>query len=158
MKVRTIIAFAACAMTILVTAPAAHASYSGDGGVSLDPTSPHAGSMLTIDSAGWKADSDVTVTLHSTPVVLATVAANTNGAVHTAAQIPSGTATGSHTLELTGTDPAGAPRTVSTPITIAGSGSSLPRTGAAIAALILVGGVLFAVGAALSTARKRATR
>jgi LPXTG-motif cell wall-anchored protein len=158
MRVRTIIAFAACAMTMLVTAPAAHAAYSGDGGVSLDPSSPKVGSMLTIDSPGWKANSDVTITLHSDPVVLATVTADTNGDVHATVQIPSGTATGAHTLELTGTDPAGAPRTVSTPITIAGSGSSLPRTGAAIAALLLVGAVLFGVGAALSTARKRATR
>jgi LPXTG-motif cell wall-anchored protein len=158
MRVRTLLAFAACALTMLVTAPAAYASYSGDGGVSFDPSSPKVGSNLTIDSPGWKAASDVTITLHSDPVVLATEAADTNGDLHTTAEIPAGTATGSHTLELTGTDPSGAPRTVSTAITIAGSGSSLPRTGAAIAALLLVGGVLFGVGAALSTARKRATR
>ena len=158
MRARTVIALAACAMTMLAAAPAAYASYSGDGGVTLSPTSPKVGSMLTIDSTGWKPATDVTITLHSTPVVLATVTADANGNAHATGQIPSGTATGAHTVELTGTDPAGAPRTVTTAITISaagGGGGSLPRTGAAIAALVLVGAVLFAIGAALSTARKR---
>jgi LPXTG-motif cell wall-anchored protein len=158
MRVRTFIALAACAVTMLAAAPAAYASYSGDGGVTLDPATPKVGSTLTVDSTGWMAATAVTVTLHSTPVVLATVTSDANGNVHAEAQIPSDTATGAHTLELTGTDPAGAPRTVTTAITIdaaSGGGGSLPRTGAAIAALVLVGAVLFAVGAALSTARKR---
>jgi len=48
---------------------------------------------------------------------------------------------------------------VSSPITVAASGGDpLPRTGAAVAALVLVGVVLFVVGSALSTARKRALR
>jgi LPXTG-motif cell wall-anchored protein len=158
MRVRTVLALATFATTILATAAPVYASYSGDGGISMSPGSPSAGSSLTIDSPGWKAGTDVTITLHSTPVVLATVKADANGNAHAVVTIPSGTATGAHTLELTGTDPAGAPRTVTSPITISGGGGSLPRTGAAIAALVLVGTVLFAVGTALSRARKRAIR
>ena len=155
MKLRMIVALAAGAVAMLAAMPAAYASYSGDGGVTLSPTSPSVGSSLTVDSTGWKASTDVTITLHSTPVVLATVTTDANGNAHAVAKIPSRTASGAHTLELTGTDPAGAPRTVTAAITISAGGGSLPRTGAAIAALVLVGTVLFAVGAALSTARKR---
>ncbi len=157
MRLRLVVVAAAWSVLVLVMAPAAHASYSGDGGVTVVPPSPKVGSSITVDSSGWKANTDVTITLHSTPVVLATVKADANGAVHSTSAIPSGTSAGAHTVELTGVDPLGAPRDVSAAITVeAAGGGNLPRTGAAIAALLLVGTVLFAVGAALSSARKRA--
>jgi 5'-nucleotidase len=132
------------------------ASYSGDGGITVSPSAPVSGGVVTIDSSGWKANSDVTITLHSTPVVLGTVTASSSGAVHATESIPAGTAAGAHTIELTGTDPTGAPRDVSTTITVASGGSSLPRTGAAIAAMLGVATVLFLAGTALARARKRA--
>jgi hyaluronoglucosaminidase len=146
------------AALLVLSAPAAMASYSGDGGITVTPPTVGGGNQVTIDSSGWKASSDVTITLHSTPVVLGTVQADASGNVHSTQTIPSGTATGAHTIELTGTDPSGAPRDVTSQITVTAGGSSgsLPRTGAAIAGMLGVALVLFLAGLALSRARKRA--
>jgi LPXTG-motif cell wall-anchored protein len=148
------------ALFALLGTSVAWASYGSDGGISLSPTSQNAGGSLTINSSGWMADSSVTITLHSTPVVLTTVKSDATGTVNVTVTVPSNTASGSHTIELTGTSTAGAPRTVSTPLTVTSTsgGGNLPRTGAAIAALFLVGIALFGVGSALSAARKRAVR
>lgn len=145
-----------CAAALVLMAPAAMATYSGDGGITVTPSTPSAGGSVTIDSSGWMHDTDVTITLHSNPVVLGTVTADANGDVHAVETIPAGTAAGAHTIELTGTDSTGAPRDVSTAITVGSGGGSLPRTGAAIAAMVGVAAVLFAAGTALSRARKRA--
>jgi hypothetical protein len=156
MRLRSLIVLPGlCAAALILMAPAAMASYSGDGGVTISPSTPSAGGDITIDSSGWMHDTDVTITLHSDPVVLGTVTADANGDVHTTVSIPAGTAAGAHTIELTGTDSTGAPRDVTTAITIASGGGSLPRTGAAIAAMVGVAAVLFAAGTALSRARKR---
>ena len=158
MKLRTVLMLPGIAAAAMVlTAGPAMASYSGDGGITVTPSTPAAGDSVTIDSSGWKASSDVTITLHSSPVVLGTVKADSSGAVHATETIPSGTTAGAHTIELTGTDSSGAPRDVSTPITVtSGGGGSLPRTGAAIAGMVGVAVVLFVAGTALSRARKRA--
>jgi len=160
MRPRIVLAvFGVCAITMIVAAPAARASYSSDGGLSLSNSAPAPGGSTTVTSSGWKPSSEVTITLHSTPVVLATVKADATGSVNAAVTIPSSASTGTHTIELAGTSSAGAPQTMSTPITVEASGGDpLPRTGAAVAALVLVGVVLFVVGSALSTARKRALR
>ena len=101
--------------------------------------------------------SDVTITLHSDPVTLGTFTADADGNISASVTIPDNIDVGAHTLELTGVDPTGAPRTVTTPIEVSdGGSSSLPRTGAAIAALLGVATILFVVGTALSQARKRA--
>ena len=42
-----------CAAALILTAPAAMASYSGDGGVTISPSTPSAGGDVTIDSSGW---------------------------------------------------------------------------------------------------------
>jgi hypothetical protein len=161
MKLRMLVAVAAVpalsAAFLVLGATAAMASYSGDGGITVTPSTVSGGNQVTIQSSGWKANSDVTITLHSTPVVLGTVTADASGAVSATETIPSGTAVGSHTIELTGTDPSGAPRDVTAQINVTSGGSgSLPRTGAAIAAMVGVALVLFLGGTALSRARKRA--
>jgi hypothetical protein len=158
MKLRSLFVMAAvCGAALFVMAPAAMASYGGDGGITVDDSTPKAGASITIDSDGWKADSEVTITLHSDPVVLDTVNADGTGNVSATVALPANTPAGAHTIELTGTDADDAPRTASVAITVsAADGSSLPRTGAAIAAMLGVGLVLFVVGSALSAARKRA--
>jgi LPXTG-motif cell wall-anchored protein len=153
----TVFVIGTVALFALLGTSVAWASYGSDGGISLSNTAPSAGSSVTITSTGWMPNTSVTVTLQ--PVVLTTATADATGTVHVTVTIPSNTASGSHTIELTGTSAAGAPRTVSTPITVStGGGGNLPRTGAAIAALFLVGIALFGVGSALSAARKRAVR
>jgi 5'-nucleotidase len=162
MKLRMLVALAAVpalsAAVLVLGVSAAMASYSGDGGITVTPSTVGGGNQVTIDSSGWKASSDVTITLHSTPVVLGTVTADASGNVHATETIPSGTAVGAHTIELTGTDPTGAPRDVTSQITVTtgSGGGSLPRTGAAIAAMVGVALVMFFGGSALSRARKRA--
>jgi LPXTG-motif cell wall-anchored protein len=152
--------FAIAAGAMLFAVPA-WASYSGDGGVTVTPSSVSAGGSVTIDSSGWKPSSSTTITLHSDPVVLATVTTDSSGTVHTAAAIPSNTPAGAHTIELTGTDVDSAPRTATVSITVtsaSGGGGSLPRTGAAVAALSLVGLALFGGGSLMAAARRRAAR
>ena len=143
-----------------MVAPAAHASYGGDGGLTISPTSVHAGGSLTIDASGWQGSSSVTITLHSDPVVLGTVSADASGNVHATVTVPAATAPGAHTIVATGTGASGSPQEASTGVTVmaasSGGGGSLPRTGAAIGALTLVGLGLFGGGALLSRARKRA--
>jgi LPXTG-motif cell wall-anchored protein len=153
---------AAAFALLAVAAPAAHAAYGGDGGLTISPTSVKAGGSLTVDSSGWKASSSVTITLHSDPVVLGTVNSDASGAVHSTVTVPAGTAPGAHTIVATGSDAGGTPQEVSTNVTVTaassgGGGGSLPRTGAAVGALALVGLGLFGGGALLSRARKRAT-
>jgi LPXTG-motif cell wall-anchored protein len=160
MRPRIVLAmFGVCAIVMIVAAPGARASYNSDGGLSLSNMTPSPGGSTAVTSSGWKPNSDVTITLHSTPVVLATVKADATGTVNTTVTIPSSASAGSHTIELAGTSSTGAPQTMSSPITVqSGGGDPLPRTGAAVAALVLVGIVLFVVGSALSSARKRALR
>jgi len=134
------------------------ASYGSDGGLTVDPTQMNAGGHVMIDSSGWKPVTSVTITLHSTPVVLSTETADGNGGVQAQVTIPSSAEAGAHTIVLTGTAANGDPREVSTAFTVTSGSGSLPRTGAAISALVIVGLVLLAGGIALSTARKRATR
>jgi hypothetical protein len=159
MRLRNLVALALFgAALLLVSAPAAFAtSYGGDGGIDLSNPSPNKGDSITVKCGGWMPDSDVTIVLHSDPVTLATVAADGSGNIDATVSIPSSVDAGAHTLELTGTDPSGTPRTVTAALEVgSGGGSSLPRTGAAIAALVGVATVLFVTGTALSQARKRA--
>jgi LPXTG-motif cell wall-anchored protein len=159
MRTRIVVAlFVAWAALSLAGAPAAMASYGADGGLTVVPTSPARGDKITVDSSGWKSGSVVRITLHSTPMLLASKAADTTGGVHAQVAIPPTAAPGAHTLQLTGVAPSGAARTVSAAITVDSGNGSLPRTGAAIAALLVVGSMLFGIGSLLSTARKRAVR
>ena len=65
-------------------------------------TSLQAGQQVTVQAPGFTPGEQVSVTLHSTPVVLGTVVANASGVVDTTVTIPSGTAPGAHELILTG--------------------------------------------------------
>jgi hypothetical protein len=158
MRLRNLVALPLISIAaLLALAPAALATYGGDGGIDVSDPSPKAGDEITVNCGGWEKNSEVTIVLHSDPVTLATVVADGGGEVNATVTIPSDVDAGAHTLELTGTDPSGAPRTVTAGIDVgSGGGSSLPRTGAAIAALVGVATILFVVGSALSQARRRA--
>jgi hypothetical protein len=65
-------------------------------------TSPQVGQPVTVQSAGFTPGEQVSVTLHSTPVLLETVTSDGDGDVDTTVTIPSGTAPGPHELILTG--------------------------------------------------------
>jgi hypothetical protein len=159
MRLRTLVALPALVITALVVmAPiAAATNYGGDGGVEVSDPKPSKGGSVDVSCGGWMPGSDVTITLHSDPVTLGTFTADDDGNISASVTIPDSIDVGAHTLELTGVDTTGAPRTVTTTIEVSdGGASSLPRTGAAIAALLGVATILFVVGTALSQARKRA--
>ncbi|HEX8769366.1 MAG TPA: hypothetical protein VF711_01215 [Acidimicrobiales bacterium] len=140
------------------------------GAVTVSPSTVAPGGTVQVSSSDWKPDSDVTAVLRSDPVMLGTLTANASGAVSGSLTIPAATATGTHTLELSGIGPNGTPRTVSTPLTVATSsgtgaggtstggdpvtvsGGALSRTGfnsqpfAYLASLSLAFGALLVIG------------
>jgi LPXTG-motif cell wall-anchored protein len=75
------------------------------------------GSTLEVDGEGFAPGSDVSLTLHSTPVHLATVTAGDDGRFTTTVTIPDVEA-GLHHLLLDGVDPLGQPVSVQTTITV----------------------------------------
>lgn len=83
------------------------ASYGSDpnGNITSKTVSP--GSKVEVSASGFQANSDVTITLHSTPVVLATVKANSAGVISTQVTIPKNAPLGAHTLVLDGKDALG---------------------------------------------------
>jgi len=122
-----------------------------------------AGGQITISSTGWKAGSDVTGVLHSDPVTLGTLTADSTGRIAGSLTVPSTVPPGDHELVLTGTDPGGLVRTVTAPVTvtaaasIAGSGpgggsgtgsgsGGLPVTGSSTVALIVWSVLLLVFG------------
>ncbi len=87
-------------------------------------TTPVAGGSVTLTGGGFAASTTLTVELHSTPVVLATIESDVYGNYSTTVVIPSDTTPGSHDLVVSGLDPDGRLRTESVSITVLASGSS----------------------------------
>ena len=83
------------------------ASYGNDPSANITSKSVAPGSAVDVSASGFQANSDVTITLHSTPVVLATVKANSAGVIAAKVTIPKNTTLGSHTLVLEGKDALG---------------------------------------------------
>ena len=127
-----------------------------------------AGQKLTITGTGFDAAEQVTITVHSTPVVLGTVVTDGVGTVTATIVLPASLAAGSHELTLAGASTSGvyaftvvaaAPTTspTPTPAPTTGGGSSddpsLAHTGAdlmlpgAVALLLLVIGTALVAGA-----------
>ena len=124
--------------------------------VKVSSSTVTAGGQITISGNGWKAGSTVTLTLNSTPVALGTATVDASGAFTKTVTIPADTTAGTHTITVSGTDPAGAPRTVSVTITVsaaattaAPAASTLPRTGSSSMPITLAGLALLVLGALL---------
>ena len=108
--------------TTSTTVPAPTTTTSaGSGGGTVTPAVATPGGVVTVVSEGWKAGSSVSATLHSTPVSLGTLTAAIDGGVNGQFTLPSDTAVGAHTIELTGTDPQDAARTVTLNVSVATS-------------------------------------
>ena len=102
-----------------------------------------------MSSTGWKPNVTVAAVLHSDPIALGTLTADGSGAATGRFSIPANVATGNHTVELEGQDPAGLPRTVSIPITVSTTGGAsgvLAFTGTHARDLISVALLMVAVG------------
>ncbi|WP_457025656.1 hypothetical protein [Geodermatophilus sp. SYSU D01119] len=148
----------------VVAAPAVPATVPTASGPLGAPAGPSvtAGRAVTLTGSGYLPDSTVTLVVYSTPTVLGTVVTDGNGAFSTTVTLPSGLASGAHTLVASGVDPAGNPRALALPVTVAATGAAagggsagsggLAYTGAdvavpavgGVAALLLGGGLVVA--------------
>jgi hypothetical protein len=113
--------------------------FGSDGSSTSLTVSP--GDSITVHGTGFKADSTVTATLHSAPVVLGTVHTNAQGSFTGTFTIPSNTTLGQHVLTLSGLDPNGNEISSTLSLTV----SNLPTTGSnSLQAILLAITFLFA--------------
>ncbi|WP_448615987.1 LPXTG cell wall anchor domain-containing protein [Modestobacter sp. URMC 112] len=118
------------------------------------------GKQVTRVLTGFKPNEQVTLTMHSTPVVLGTFTADANGVVTATFTIPAGTALSDHTFVYVGADGSYFQETlrVGSGAAVATAGSGLAYTGADVAVPLALGGALvLAGGGALLVARRRNT-
>lgn len=133
------------------TAPPAAAS------ASASTTSVVLGGSTVVTGSGFTPGEQVTITLHSTPVLLATVVADGSGRVTKAVTIPADLEVGGHRIELVGLT-SGARASID--IEVLGSNvaapGTLPATGRASgSAIVLATGLLLAGATLLGAARRR---
>lgn len=118
------------------------------------------GGDLALTGTGFHAGEPVSITLHSTPVHLATVDANDAGAVQVVVVIPTSTPTGTHTVAMHGLtfgEQVSASIQVTNPPTTVHSGSNLPFSGASAVMPLSTAGasLVLAGGLTLVTIRRR---
>jgi hypothetical protein len=92
----------------------------------LSTVTPAPGGSITVGGGGFMAHTQLTVELHSTPVVVGTTTTDAFGNYSVAVVIPADTPSGQHQLVVTGLGPDGQPRTVSTDITVLSSDTAPP--------------------------------
>jgi hypothetical protein len=123
----------------------------------LSASTVPAGGTITVTGAGFLPGEQVQVILHSTPVVLATVTADTDGSVSTPVTIPADIEPGPHTIELMGVTSG---RSVEVAVTIEGveDPAALPATGRTAVPEAGVGAGLVALGGVLVLVARRRSR
>jgi hypothetical protein len=149
---------AVSALALAFATPAfAYGSNAATVGTSVSSVGP--GGSLTVSGNNFVPNTNVTITLHSTPVVLATTSSNSSGSFFAVVTIPAGTAPGTHTIIATDSagDSASTILVVTGTVTVAAS-SGLAFTGADIAALSAVGAVAMALGGMLILTGRRRRR
>lgn len=101
------------------------------------------GGKVTITGSGYLPNSQVTITLNSTPVLLATLQTSSAGSFSTQVTIPKNTTLGAHTLVIAGTGANGNPRTSILNLNVA----QLPATGANTFTAVVLAIMIIAIGA-----------
>jgi LPXTG-motif cell wall-anchored protein len=128
------------------------------------------GAKLSVTADGFTSGETVTITVQSTPVVLATVTADGSGVITTTVTLPASLAAGDHTLTVTGATST-ATASLAFVVVAAGSGGgtgsepgtgtgsgSLPDTGANIAGPLAIAFGLLVAGAVLVLGSRRRTQ
>ncbi len=157
----SIVAALLLAMTVAFATAASAQTYVSDfeQTLSVADAAVEPGDDVLVEGDGYAADSEVVITIESTPRTLDRVGADADGAIAVDVTIPADMPTGQHTLKATGVTPDGAPHVLSTPITVGGEVGDveeLAQTGlntvvaAAVAMTLLLLG-----GAALLVTRRR---
>jgi|GEM_PF-3551025 len=103
------------------------------------------GQTLEVSGKDFQPNSEITIELHSTPVVLKTMTASAQGTFSTTVTIPADTPLGSHQIVVLGTDVNGNPIVGTLDLTVA----QLPVTGASPIGHLFTAMFLLAVGAVL---------
>ncbi len=147
------------AMTVLFSSAAFAQPYDGvDGTLDVADTTLAPGADVPIQGAGYAANSEITISIESTPRTLDRVRAGTDGAFSLAVTIPTDIPAGEHTLKATGVTQDGATRVLAMPITVAGSTTAageLAFTGGRTIAALTVGLTLLALGGAVLFVTRR---
>lgn len=140
-----------------------------DGALTVNPSTIPVGGTARVTGDGWGADEQVTVTMYSTPVVLATAVTDANGAIDTQIRVPAGTTVGEHTVvAMNATSALHPARTLAATIRVTAEKAAVPTevagntqtgslafTGSNLAILLLAAAALIAGGTYLSTRRNR---
>jgi titin len=116
------------------------------------------GQTLVVKGSGYAPYSSVTITVYSSPQVLASVQADGTGSFEEAVTVPAGLPAGDHSFVAAGVDENGKPRALRLDLTVAAKGGRgggrLPVTGPAVIWLIVGGLALTMVGIAMRTVRR----
>jgi hypothetical protein len=114
------------------------------------------GQAIVVWGAGFLPNSAVTITMYSSPQVLATVPADSRGLFQQSVTVPEGLSPGAHTIVVVGVDKKGVVRPLSLKLTVASSGNqgTLPVTGPAVVWLIVAGFALTLAGVAMRVVKR----
>jgi hypothetical protein len=120
------------------------------GAIKLSSTTVTVGGTLSGTASGFKPGSDVTVTAHSTTTTLGTVPVDINGNAAFSFKLPSTIGVGTHTVVVSGVDPAGTAHSESATFTVVAAASTsaptLQKTGGPIAKDFAVGLTVLLLG------------
>ena len=102
------------------------------------------GKTLSISGSGFKPGSSAEIWVFSTPTLLGQVTASSDGSFSKTVTVPSNLASGSHTLQIEGTDSQGLDKALSLGVQSASTtgsdgGTSLPFTGPSSSILLILG-------------------
>ena len=123
-----------------------------DGNVLLDE-----GDSFTFDLSGLAANSEIEVWLFSTPMLLSTVEANSEGEASAKLPLPDGVVSGSHRAALVGTNVSGEDVSLTVGIVVGGSSGGVSTTGKVLIAIPIVLAVLFALVVPAQRRRRSST-
>lgn len=131
--------------------PTATPSLPLTGALQVSDTTPTRGQTITVAGAGYRANTDVRITIHSHISLLGNVRTGAGGGFSTNIVIPLDAHLGTHTLRATGDNPRGQTRVLSATIAIqdrtTAATNVLPKTGPAIAvALATIASALLILG------------
>ena len=148
-------------LLLLFGTQAVLAAYGPSGSLTLSSSTSTAGAPVGVSGDGFDPGSNVQITIHSTPVLLTTVAADGSGHFSATVTIPAGFS-GLHQITATGLDPQQSVRVLESSISLTSDG--LPATDTvmtdaagssdlAILALSGAGIVILTVGVLFATRR-----
>jgi hypothetical protein len=128
--------------TVTVTVNAAPTPAPGPSGAYGDSSTAMTvtqGGTVTVRGQDWLADTSVSVTLRSEPVLLGNATAGADGTFTQSYAIPAATPAGAHTITLAGTGADGQPASVVLDLTVVAAASPTARAAAAPSSLAFTG-------------------